>query len=258
MFYLTIPFLIMVSCEDFSTDLEVENLNDPNDEILASDPTALKATAGTIIHNWYMTIHKGGNNIGNSLATMADISTCSWKHSGMRDTSSEPRVAFNNSSSYNYQNITRKYFNAFYAILSDANAIAFAIENGTDFEDPAQMEMIGRLGQALSVGYLALIFDKVWLSDENGVIGDDAVDYKEAMTFALEKLDEAILIAQTNNISIPDEWLPGGAGNSTTFLQFMNSMGARMLVNNVRNSSQKAQIDWNRVLNYTNNGLAIE
>ena len=257
-FYITILFLIMVSCEDFSTDLEVENLNDPNDEILASDPTALKATAGTIIHNWYMTTHSGGPSPGASLATMADISTCSWASAGMRDLSSEPRVAFNNSSSYDYQNITRRYFNAFYAILTDANAIALAIESGTEFEDPAQMEMIARLGQALSVGYLALIFDKVWLSDENGVIGDDAVDYKEAMTFALEKLDQAILIAQVNNVSIPDAWLPGGAGNSATFLQFMNSMGARMLVNNVRNSSQKAQIDWNRVLNYTNNGLAID
>ena len=256
-FYITTLILIMVSCEDFSTDLEVENLNDPNDEILASDPTALKASAGTIIHNWYMTLHYGGS-IGNSLATMADISTCSWAHAGMRDTSSEPRVAFNNSSSYDFAYITRRYFNALYAILSDANAIAFALDNGTDFEDPAQMEMIARLGQALSVGYLALIFDRVWLSDENGVIGDDAVDYKEAMTFALEKLDEAILIAQVNNISIPDEWLPGGAGSNTTFLQFMNSMGARMLVNNVRNGSQKAQIDWNRVLNYTNNGLAID
>jgi hypothetical protein len=32
-------------------------------------------------------------------------------------------------------------------------------------------------------------------------------------------------------------------------------MGARMLVGNVRNSTQKGAIDWNRVLNYTNNGL---
>jgi hypothetical protein len=118
--------------------------------------------------------------------------------------------------------------------------------------------MIGRLGQALSVGYLALIFDKVWLSDENGVIGDDAVDYKEAMSFALKKLDEAISIAQANDVSIPDAWLPGGSGNSVTFLQFMNSMGARMLVNNVRNSSQKAEIDWSKVLNYANNGLASD
>jgi hypothetical protein len=256
-FYITTLFLIIVSCVDFSTDLEVENLNHPNDKILASDPAALEATAATIIHNWYMSIHDF-NTIGGSLATMADISTCSFGNLGMRDMSSEPRVAFNNTSSYMYDGITRDYFNAFYAILSDSNAIIFAIENNIDFKDPAQMEMIGRLGQALSIGYLALIFDKVWLSDENGSIGDDAVDYKEAMTFALEKLDEAIRIAQANDVSIPDAWLPGGAGNSTTLLQFMNSLGARMLVNNVRNSSQKAQIDWDRVLNYTNSGLAID
>jgi len=255
--YLSTLFIIVVSCEDFSTDLEVENLNNPNDEILSSNPVALEGKASAIINNWFMTT-RSYYGPGGALATMADISTYSWADMGMRDTSSEPRVAFNNTSSYWWERITSTYFNALYAILSDSNSIALAVENGTDFDDSAQMEMIARLGQALSIGYLALVFDKVWLSDENGSIGDDAVDYKEAMAFALEKLDEAIRIAKTNDVSIPDTWLPGGAGNSTTLLQFMNSLGARMLVNNVRNSSQKTQINWNRVLSYSNNGLTID
>lgn len=56
-FYIMSLLIVVVSCEDFSTDLEVENLENPNDKILTSDPVALTATAGTIIQNWFMTTH---------------------------------------------------------------------------------------------------------------------------------------------------------------------------------------------------------
>lgn len=253
--------LVVASCQDFSTDLNVENLENPNDFILTSDPVALSATAGSVIQNWFMSVHNYAGP-GAALATMADVSTCSWGNFGMRDLSSEPRVAFNNTSSYSYSYITNTYFNALYSVLSDSNTLALAIQNGTEFENPKQIEMVAKLGQALSIGYLALVFDKVWLSDENGVVeggaGDGASTYAEAMTFALVKLDEAIAIAQANSVSVPETWLPGGGGASSSLLAFMNSMGARMLVGNVRNSAQKASIDWNRVLNYTNNGVTSD
>ncbi|MCD6544734.1 MAG: hypothetical protein J7K34_09520 [Flavobacteriaceae bacterium] len=250
-------FLIVGSCQPFETDLEVENLENPNDNILTSDPVALEATAGTIIQNWFMSIHSY-NGPGAAFATMADVSTCSWGNFGMRDTSSEPRVAWNNTSSYGYGYVTNTYFNALYAVLSDANTLALSIKNETQFDNPAQIEMMAKFGQALSTGYLALVFDKVWLSDEDGVVDENGSTYQEAMTFALKKLDEAIAIAKAHDVSIPDSWLPGGAGNSTSLLQFMNSMGARMLVNNVRNSSQKASIEWSRVLDYSENGLTTD
>ena len=249
--------IIVSSCQDFITDLEVENLENPNDFILTSDPVALEATAGTIIQNWFMTTHSY-NSPAAAMKTMADVATCSWGNFGMRDTSSEPRTAFNNTSSYGNGFITNTYFNALYSVLSDSNTLALAIKNETEFDNPEQIEMIAKFGQALSIGYLALVFDKVWLSDENGVVDENGSGYLESMNFALSKLDEAIAIAQANNVTIPDTWLPGGGGNSTTLLQFMNSMGARMLVGNVRNSSQKASIDWGKVLDYTNNGLQTD
>jgi hypothetical protein len=249
--------LLVVSCQDFSTDLEVENLENPNDFILTSDPVALTATAGSIFQNWYMATHSYYGP-GLALGVMSDAMTCSWGNSGMRDLSSEPRVAFNNSSSYGSAYITNNYFNSMYSVLSDANTLALAVKNGAAFENPKQIEVVAKLGQALSIGYLALLFDKVWLSDETGVVGEGPANYKDAMTFALTKLDEAIVIANANNVSFPDNWWPGNGGNATILKQFMNSLGARMLVNNVRNSAQKATIDWTKVLNYTNNGLTTD
>ncbi len=249
--------LIVVSCQDFSTDLYVENLENPNDKILTSDPVALTATASTIVQNWFMSVHSY-NGPGAAMAVMADVSSCSWGNFGMRDLSSEPRAAFNNTSSYSYAYITESYFNALYSVLSDSNTLALAIANETEFENPEQIEMVAKLGQALSIGYLSLVFDQIWLSDETGVIGEGSSTHQEAMAFALQKLDEAIAIAQANNISLPATWIPGGGGANQSLVEFMNSMGARMLVGNVRNSTQKAAIDWNKVITYTNNGLSSD
>lgn len=255
-------FAIFMSCEDFSTDLEVLNVENPDDYVLTSDPVALVATGEGILQNWYLTVHNTAAP-GAVMATMADVSTCSWGNWGMRDLSNEPRVAFNNTSSYG-NDVSRTYFNSLYAVLTDSNTLALAIANGTEFDDPASVEMIAKFGQALSIGYLALVFDSVWLFDETGPITDgtgrfdNSSTYSEAMAFALGKLDEAIALAETNNLSLSEVALPGGGGANTTLLQFMNSMGARMLVGNLRSSAEKATADWDKVLDYANAGMTAD
>lgn len=254
---ISLLLFITVSCEDFSLDLQVDNFEHPNDDILTSDPVALSATASGILNNWFMAVHSY-NGPAAAMATMADISTCSWGNFAMRDLSSEPRVAFNNKPSYGYGYISNTYFNALYSVLSDANTIVAAAEKGTEFENPDLVKLMGKVGQAFAVGYLSLVFDRVWLSDENGVVGEGPVDYKEGMTWALSKLDDAIAIATSSGVDVPETYLPGGNGVNATFVQFLNSMGARMLVGNVRNKTQKANIDWNKVLSYTNKGLTSD
>jgi starch-binding outer membrane protein, SusD/RagB family len=253
---ITAILFFAVSCEDFSLDLDVPNYEHPNDDILTSDPVALTATAGGLLNNWYMTVHDYWGPCM-MMQTMADVSTCSWGNVGMNDMSSEPRSAWNNLPSYGYQDATNGYFNALYSVLSDANTIVAAAEKGTEFDNPDLVKMMGKVGQAFSIGYLALVFDRVWLSDEKGNVTEDGSSstYKEAMAFALEKLDDAIAIAKANSITVPDTWLPGGGGEAGKFLAFLNSMGARMMVSNVRNSAQKAEINWDKVLTYTDNGL---
>lgn len=255
-FSLVALLVFTVSCDDFSTDLNVDNFENPNDDILTSDPVALSATADGIIRSLFLASHTW-RSPGPAFATMADITTCSWGNFGMRDTSSEPRVAWNNTSAYAYQYITDTYFGAMYSQLSDANTLAFAVQNGTEFDNPEKIMTLARFAQAVSIAQLAIVFDQVWLSDENGVVAgpglEGSSDYATAMAFALDKLDEAISIATANGITFDETVIPGGAGVNA--VKYMNSLGARYLVSNVRNSTQKAAIDWNRVLNYAQNGI---
>ena len=176
-------FVILGSCTTFETDLYVENLENPDDKILASDPIALEATAASLYRGWYMAV-TDYSGPGMALSTMADASSCSWGNAGMRDLSSEPRVALNNTSSYG-NNVTRSFFNSLYSVLSDANTIALAVSEGTKFAEPDLVLSMAKFSQALTIGYNALFFDKTWLSDETGVVGEEAADYKTAMDFAL-------------------------------------------------------------------------
>jgi len=252
---ITSVLLFAVSCDDFSLDLEVPNYEHPNDQILTSDPVAMTATAGTLINNWYMACHNYYGP-GSMLGVMSDAHTCSWGNVGMRDMSEEPRIAFNNKPSYTYYYTTNNYFNSLYAVLSDANNLVKAVEDGnTDFEDPDLILMMGKAGEALAIGHLAMVFDRVWLADENGPVNEDGTssDYATAMAFALEKLDDAIALA--GNTDLPSSWIPGGGGEATKFKEFLNTLGARMLVGNVRNKAEKAQIDWSKVLTYANAGV---
>lgn len=130
--YVSLMFITVVSCDTFETELEVENLENPNDDILTSDPVALEATAAGLFNAIYMTIETYYGP-GMALNTMADVSSCSWGNVGMRDLSSEPRVAWNNGVAYGNGFITNDFFNALYSSLSDANTLALAVSNGTEF-----------------------------------------------------------------------------------------------------------------------------
>ncbi|MBT3385039.1 MAG: hypothetical protein HN778_11210 [Prolixibacteraceae bacterium] len=257
-FFLFFVFLFLfVSCKDFSFDLNVNNLEHPDDYALFSSKEKLTEVASTILNKWYMTVHDYSGPAA-ALQTMADVSTSSWSFSGSYDLSSEPRIAWNNSPAYGQHLATSRYFDKLYSLLFEANLLVEAVEKGVGFENPDLMKMIGKVGQALSVGYLSLVFDRVWISDKNSVVDEGPVDYKEAMIFAIQKLDDAIALAKSGNVDIPESWLPGGFGANSTLVPFLNSMGARFLVGNVRNSAQKSSIDWDRVLTYANAGLTVD
>jgi hypothetical protein len=241
--------LVFSSCEKIETDLNVDSKNDPDINTIASDKVALEATANNIFRNWFMAV-TNYYGPGAAMKTMADEATCSWGNAGMKDLSSEPRVAFNNSESYSYEYITSSYFNALYSILSDANLLVKAVdENLADFDNPDNILMAGKMGQGLAVGYLAMVFDRTWLPGDS-----ESSNHEEAMQWALDRMDEAIALAN-NGASLDPSAIPNADTSGPAMAKLLNSLAARMLVNNPRNSNQRDQIDWNRVKNYAENGL---
>jgi len=241
------------SCEDFNTELDNPFTEDPTPQQTVSEQTSKQ-----IFKNWFNTVG-AYNGPGLAFTTMADMNTCSWGNAGMRDTSSEPRIAWDNSSTYTNKDVTYKYFNSLYSILPDSNNLIKAINDGLELENPELTMCMARFGQAASIGYLALVFDKVWISDETGTLNNgEPVTPSEAIEFALTQLDKAIALAENNSFTVDSDYIYGQTYSSTQFAQYLNSFAARLIVNNARNSTQRDAIDWARVLNYANRGLEYD
>jgi len=247
--------LAFVAC-DIESDLYVDNPESPNDNTLASDPVALEATAGGLFRNWYMA-DSNYYGPGMALNTMADVSSCSWGNAGMRDLSGEPRGAFNNTTSYG-NNVTRGYFNSLYSVLTDANQIALAVSNGVEFSNNDLMASMAKFSQALAMGSAAMYFDKVWLSDETGIIGSkDGSSPQEAMAFAIKKLDEAIAIASAGSFTVPANYMTKSY-SAQELASIMNSYGARMLAGNARTKAEKDSADWSKIAAYAAAGMGTD
>jgi len=250
LFSIVLLCFAMSSCEDFSTELSVGNVEDPNSGQLGTEATAAK-----LFQNWYFSANTY-TSPSLSMAMMSDMQTASWGNAGMRDTSSEPRIAWNNDPAYSNERFTNTFFNSMHVVLADANGIIASIENGATFSDNNMIKSVARLAQGLAVGSLALNFDRVWLSDETGSLNDgEAVSYQEAIDFALAKIDDAISIADANSFTVNGTYFNGSAMSSTEFSKLLNSFAARILVNSVRNSTQRDALNWNTVLAYANNGI---
>ncbi len=130
--------------------------------------------------------------------------------------------------------------------------------------------------QAWTWGYGALIFDRIHVVPEDVDIPGSLAEltefsrstllpYDEAVEAALESLDEAIAIAQANPtvVKFPMEeatqsipWFGSDAPvTNAQFIQFANTLAARLMVLNARSPAERAALDWNRVLQYTANGI---
>ena len=252
---LFLSLLAFVAC-DIENDLYVENLESPNDDILASDPVALEATASGLFRAWYMA-DSNYYGPGMALNTMADTSSCSWGNAGMKDLSSEPRAAFNNTPAYG-NNVTRSFFNSLYSVLSDANTIALAVSNGVQFSDNNLIGATAKFAQALAMGTSAMYFDRTWLSDETGPLGDkNGANHNDAMTLAIQKLDEAIAIAEGNTFTVPYNYTTN-VMSSAQYAALMKSFGARMLAGVGRTKAERASANWAKIKSYVAGGITSD
>ncbi len=244
--------MMFLSC-DLDTDLDVDNVENP-----ASSDLGIEDTANGLFKSWYQAVNDYASP-GLAMVTMSDNVSCSWGNAGMRDMSSEPRIAWDNNSTYGSSFITEVYFNAMYSILSDATGIVSVIEAGnTGYTDDDLVESLARFGQAAAIGSLAQVFDKVYVFDETGSINDGlGLPFTEAMAIALEKLDLAIAAADRGDFQLTTQ-VNGMTLSSSQWSEFLNSYAARLLATSARNANQRAALDWSRILNYTNNGLTYD
>ena len=264
-FYTLVGVLALsaVGCQD----LVVENKNSPDRAVAFAQPgDVVNLVSGTWPDYWL-----GIQNCGNGalfFSTLADENSSSWANWGMRDMSSEPRIAWDNSSTYSRASSTREPWFDNYRGISNANDALQAIIRAEEEEsvdnniftrdghDTAQLKAFAKMNQGLMHGTLSLIFDQAFVFDENVDLENDALElrpYMEVNQEAIRMLEEARAIASANSFSIP--WIWGLNLTSQDMVKLINSFIARFTVQVARNEAERAAVNWGNVAGLIDAGI---
>ena len=252
--------LFLVGLTSCTKDLDVEYNNKPDKDLVFSDPGNVYSIAKSSFYNWFMATN---SSISPRMAmwVAADQGTCSWANSGMYHLSMEPRIPFNNTTSYTYANIFETYYADMYATLNQTANVLKAINNGMEIDingsDKTELtHAFTYFVHGITLGYISMVYDKVYIVDENTDSTNIPLStYQQGTEAALRSLDKCIEICNANNFTVPDDWINGSKYSSTELAELANSFAARFLVYMPRNVQENSQTDWARVLDYANHGI---
>ncbi len=258
--------LLLTGC----LDLDVTNVNRPDLERLAQDPTALQTlVGGNFTQLFWPNVQNGYPNLG--MAGMADALTSGFLDFGIHDVSAQPRVAWDNDPTYRRSNLAVTRWSRSYEILANVNGVLRQFEEGFRSHDPdtgadntPQMEAFARFMQGLATGYLALHFDQAVIYDEHTDVENlDPTDYRpytEVRDAALQQLDRAIAVAEAHTFRIPGDitWVNGVPITNQELIRLANSYAARFIAYTPRTPDERQRADWDDVLLRVGGGITMD
>ncbi len=196
------------------------------------------------------------SSYGVNMHLLSDQVTSTNNVRGFYTAAQEPREQINNNS-FNGREATNYelFFNNFQQTTAIANEV---LDNLAFFNET---ELTGIRAKAyflrgISRGYLGLIYDKTpYYTDE----GENytLVSYSAMIDSSLADLDKVLLIASSTASGFSFDGLPGGSSqfDEGDLIEITSSFAARILAGKARTFDEATQTDWERVLEYINNGI---
>ena len=258
-FLLIATSMFFIAC----SDLDVENFNDPNTDVVLSTSDGIRSLASGLFNTWFTQEQHNFGSPGPAMWTMADWGTVTFANYGTLDMSEEPRIFLNNSPSYGYHAITQNYWQYMYKVITTANDVLVGIENGVEIGDQGEETMMVKgyayFMQGLGNGYIGLVFDKAYPSDENTDYATlEVTDFNTSIELAVQQLQNAIEVFDTNDFIMPSDWINGNAFTNEDMSKLAHSFIARLLVYSARNQEQTNAIDWGTVLYHAERGITAD
>lgn len=261
-----------------SCELGVTNLNQPDrDRALAQAGDVEALIAGTF-GVFFNATHNETTVVNLFAGYASDLTGVATGGAGWSQ-GVEPRIAFENSPDVPGASGAigpRIFWPAMLQIVSSVNDGFAAIENRGltlmegDRDVTVRARAFGLFMQGVAWGYLAMLYDTPILVREAAGNNptqqaiDGITPWQEARDAAIAALDEAIALGQQNVFTFPSSsstrlWFgtPEPMSN-TQFVRLANTLAARILVLSARTPAQRLEVDWNRVLSYTANGLQAD
>lgn len=246
--------MLLSSCQS----LDVVNENNPDEARALATPSDIESLIAGSFLSWFDGIQSSTPNM--SLAMPADVYTCGWGNFGMGVMSEEPRKEFDNTSTSGVRGVVEQPWFDLYGAISAASDGIRNIESGTVTlgDDNPRALGFAKMVQGLSHGWLALMFDQAFILDESIDLATSDLTlqpYTEVMAAAIQQLEAAITIFNSNSFELPDNWINGKAWTSAELAQVAHSFIARYMVLVARDRTERTNVNWNTVVSHLDQGI---
>lgn len=242
------------------TDLTVENENQPDQESALAEPSDVEGLIGSSFLTWWQGTHVAG--WGLTIQTIADAYSMSWGNFGMRDNSSEPRIAWNNDPAYaEASNLEYPWYKWYSAISAASDGLA-AMLSGVDLGDPGadvadiRAEAFVRFIQGISHGDLGILFDQAFIVDETTDLTQPLTltTYSDVIDAAVGYLEECIGLC-ANSFTVPFDWIQIDGFDNTTLAKVSHSFIARFLASKGRTPAERTAAPWSTIVSHIDDGI---
>lgn len=256
--------VLLVGCDDFG--LEVENPNNPDRRRVLANPADVENLAAAQFQQIISGTIGSIARVHTGMLTAAFENASGLANNGLGPRSGIPRQPIDNSRGNAYATENYADFRILTGVARNAADI-LARANSEGFELPAGAAALDRLKAwthfvyGVSLGYLSLVYDSAGIPRPTDGPADipPLERYQDVNAYALAQFDSAIAYASKAGVpAIPSGWLTGPGGSEvsvTRFIQVVRSFRARMRAGVARDPGERANVDWNLVIDDATNGI---
>lgn len=257
----SILFALVLFFSGACESLDTVNENNPSrDEVLTSGADLTDVLRGGYLA-WWQGIH--GSHPVIALGVTSDTYGLSWEDFGAFRMGREPRAFYNNrmSEEQDYQQIVRAPWFGCHSAVSSANDVLSALDRGVNIDNGGPQDESLRAAahflRGVSWGYLALIFDKALLVDEQSDLNEPLAftPYPQMVDAAVAELETAILLTESVGSEFIHLYFNGLSLREQEFEQLSHAYAARFLAQWPRTREENNTADWNAVLDHAAMGL---
>lgn len=246
---------LFIGCQS----LDVQNQNQPDEARALATPSDIESLVKSSFLGWFDGHMDAQPSMG--LAVISDAYTCGWGNFGMSTLSQEPRVEFNNTSSFRRAGITEDpWFNIYSAISSATDGIRNIGGGAVTLGEAGDKRALAfaKFVQGLSHGWISLYFDQAFVFDENVDLLTDVLvlqPYTEVNAAAIAMLEDAIVQFNATDFTLPVDWIRLKAFTSAELARVAHSYIARYMIDVARSPAERAAINWAAVLSHIDQGI---
>lgn len=253
--------LMLVGALGACTDvLDVENPNNPDRGRVLRNPADVENLAASQYQQVVSATLGSIARVHTGMLTAAFENASSLANNGLGPRSGIPRQPIDNNRGNAYQSENFADFRILSSVgrtvadvLARSKADGFSLGAGKT-GDEQRLKAWSHFISGVAHGYLSLVYDSAGIASPNDAPAaiPPLSDYKAVNAYALAQFDSALAYAaKAGTTALPAGWLTGTGGAEVSVARFqevIRSYRARMRAGVARNATERAAVDWPKVI----------